>query len=94
MLEKQLDGVITGSLSNTLELSGKLQNELNLTGELTVPAYMETNIYDGSYEITPSSSEQKLDTAGKRLLDDVVVKEIPYAETSNLSGGYTAIIGG
>ena len=50
--------------------------------------------YDGEYEATPSIAEQVLPTKNKSMLEDFVVREIPYAETSNPSGGYTAIIGG
>ena len=33
--------------------------------------------YDGSYEVTPSGSEQTLATAGRTLQFDVVVKPVP-----------------
>lgn len=48
--------------------------------------------YKGSYEITPSPEEQILHTALKVMRDDVKVKEIPYYEVSNASGGNTIII--
>lgn len=50
--------------------------------------------YTGDYEVTPTVEEQTLPTKNKSMRDDLVVHEIPYFETSNLSGGYTAIIGG
>lgn len=50
--------------------------------------------YTGEYTVTPSLDAQILDTQGKAMRDDVVVLEIPYYETSNPQGGYTAIIGG
>lgn len=49
--------------------------------------------YKGDYTVTPRVSEQKLATAEKLLKNDVVVKEIPYAEVSNLTGGKTVTIG-
>ena len=50
--------------------------------------------YDGDYDVVPSMVSQTLDTSGKRMSGDVIVQEIPFTETGNLGGGYTAIIGG
>ncbi len=50
--------------------------------------------YPGPYEATPKVTEQVLATKNKRMAEDVTIYEIPYHETSNQSGGYTAIIGG
>lgn len=50
--------------------------------------------YRGDYEITPALAEQTVETADKWLSQNIIVKEIPYAETSNLAGGYTITIGG
>lgn len=50
--------------------------------------------YRGPFVVRPNLTVQVLETKNKSLLRDVVVHEIPYAETSNPSGGYTAIIGG
>lgn len=51
--------------------------------------------YDGPYEVIPmANSEVTLATEGKKMKDDVLVLEVPYYETSNLSGGYTVYIGG
>lgn len=51
-------------------------------------------VYSGPYEMTPKTYSQTLDTASRVMQQDVVFHEIPYYETTNLSGGYTAIIGG
>ena len=51
--------------------------------------------YTGEYTVTPMVKvEQTLETNGLRMTDDITVLKIPYYETTNLSGGYTAIIGG
>lgn len=51
--------------------------------------------YEGSYDITPiASADIELATRNKSMTDNLVVRKIPYHETTNLSGGYTAIIGG
>ena len=38
--------------------------------------------------------ETILKTKDRKLIDDIVVKEIPYYETTNLSGGNTVYIAG
>ena len=50
--------------------------------------------YQGEYSVTPlPNMEQILRTSAKVLTDDIVVKEIPYYQTSNDAGGYTITIG-
>lgn len=51
-------------------------------------------IYEGEYVVTPAVMAQTLPTAKKMLLNDVTVKEIPFFEVSNATGGTTVIIGG
>lgn len=53
----------------------------------------DTKRYEGDYEVIPSRQEQILETAHKLLNKDIVVKEIPYDEVSNPSGGTTFYIG-
>ena len=50
-------------------------------------------LYEGEYEVTPKVAEQTLPTAQKLLEEDVHIKEIPYFEVSNNSGGNTVYIG-
>lgn len=47
--------------------------------------------YEGSYEVIPKTISQTLPTAHKYLYEDVLVHEIPYAETTN-DYGTTATI--
>lgn len=50
--------------------------------------------YAGPYVVTPRPHDEVvLETNGKRMTDDVTVLEIPYWETSNVSG-LTVYIGG
>ena len=50
--------------------------------------------YTGDVIVTPQAeSPVVLETANKSLYEDITVLEIPYVETSNLSGGYTVSIG-
>lgn len=50
-------------------------------------------VYDGTYNVIPATAEQTLPTAQKKMLSDVKIEKIPYAEVSNNSGGITATIG-
>lgn len=77
-----LDGTLVGVLSNT---NG------NLVGSLTAPRGYED--YIGSYEVTPSTAEQIMNTADKHLTDNIIIHEIPYYNVSNQSGGSTVYIG-
>lgn len=74
----------------TIELLSRLPTiDVELCGNVSrYPAY------DGPYEMTPRTEAQTLNTAYQVMQRDVILHEIPYYETTNLSGGYTAIIGG
>lgn len=50
--------------------------------------------YEGSYNVTPTFEEQKLETKNRVMREDLVVTEIPISRVSNTSGGNTIIIGG
>lgn len=60
---------------------------------IIVPVYEDAPPYEGEYKVTPKVSEQTLPTAKKLLSEDVTIKEIPYFEVSNTSGGNTVYIG-
>lgn len=80
---------VIGSVSVTSTLIGKTNVGAVFDGEgASVPEYK------GEYSVTPSQNEQTLLTANKRMSKNVTVKEIPYAEVSNVSGGLTVTIGG
>ena len=49
--------------------------------------------YDGPYIVTPKIIDQTLNTRDKHMLDDVLIKEIPYYETTNVQHGLTVFIG-
>ena len=72
------------------------QSENNLIlkfGEVqTVTEYVGGEPYEGSYTITPKVEEQKMETKGKIMIDDVTVKSVPFFEVSNTSGGNTVYI--
>ena len=49
--------------------------------------------YDGMYEVTPNTNEQTLDTANKRMEENLKINAIPYFDVSN-EYGRTIYIGG
>lgn len=68
--------------------------EVNIKQDtIIVPVYKDAPPYEGDYVVTPKVSEQTLPTADKLLSEDVTIKEIPYFEVSNESGGNTVFIG-
>lgn len=50
-------------------------------------------MYEGSYDITPKTKAQTLETENKVLIQDMNIQAIPYYETSNEIGGVTVVIG-
>lgn len=87
---------LVGSFQKTAtDISATLSTS-SLVGSVqlsTILVEKEYDIYNGSYEVTPSSEEQVLNTAGCNLTNDITVFSIPYFETSNTSNGYTVYIG-
>lgn len=72
-------------------LNGTLSEELGFTGSLSVTTEPES--FDGNYEVTPKAFEsQTLETKDKLMKENITIKEIPYWESSNQSGGKTAYI--
>lgn len=53
------------------------QNMKVSVGNPIVKEYIEVQAYMGEYDVVPSAEEQVLETAGKRMLRDVVVAPIP-----------------
>ena len=57
-----------------------------------VTEYVGGDPYMGEYTVVPKMDPQVLETAGKIMLDDVTVREIPVFRVSNNSGGTTVYI--
>ena len=62
-------------LDNVKSLTGTLSEPSSLRGILTVPATPDT--YEGSYVVTPSDTEQILQTANLLAAENVTIKAIP-----------------
>lgn len=78
-------------------VNGNISPIMTISGNITygVGEGDFSPVYDGDYNVTPLAfQEVKLKTKDKKLIEDIVVKEIPYYETTNLSGGNTVYIAG
>ena len=85
-------------------LTGEVLTLPKMSGSVSMPKSLSGNVgaktiniggrpYEGDYIVTPKVDQQKLDTKGAIMREDVIIEEIPYAEVSNNSGGKTASIG-
>lgn len=91
-----------GSIKALEALSGSISAESSLTGGLScvgglsgkVSVTKEYDVYGGEYTVIPKAfEEQVLSTSNRVTKENVIVKEVPFYETSNDSGGITAYIG-
>ena len=89
-----------GEIKCVIRSGGAIKARLNLdTNTILVnklEPYIGTagEIYDGDYIVKPLPFDsQTLETKYKTLTENVVVLEIPYFETTNLSNGLTVYIG-
>ena len=84
---------ITCNINSLFQVNGSITTAQAVTASLQIPDIVHTAFYDGQYEIEPKAHTTiTLNTNGKTLLNNVVIKKIPYFETSNLSSGYTVYI--
>lgn len=88
-------GVLSVNISGVEGLEGNLNGTAILEGTLGYAVGTVYDIYDGPIIVTPKADgETVLETANMLVMNDITVLEIPYYETTNLSGGYTVYIGG
>lgn len=78
----------------TPNISMNLSPIPQITGELTMPTYIDADMYDGAYEVDPDFDGVVLPTASKTLTRNISVNPIQVESVSNLSGGRTVYIGG
>lgn len=84
-------GSLNGSISAECTLGGKLSCSGGLFGKISI--LREYNHYSESYNVTPKAFEnQTLQTTNKLLEHDIIISQVPYFETSNVSNGTTAYI--
>ena len=83
------------AIQGTVDISGGVtghlaQSQPQLMGMVSIANEYER--YEGPYTVYPDTFDQTLDTSNKVMREDVVVREIPFAEVSNPAGGTTVII--
>lgn len=86
---------LQGAISTTQISNGNVVNnpQSSVSGGINV-GVATPDYYDGSYEIEPKKDDQTLLTTKKTMRDDLKIKAVPYAVTSNSANGTTVTIGG
>lgn len=93
------DFKVSGNERFDIELTDNIEIELELAGKVDFEfEAMTTDIiggeeYVGDYEVTPTNKDVVVDTDGKVLSEDIVVKAVPTYTVTNTAGGTTFIIG-
>ena len=70
-------GELSGVLTPAGTLSGTLSTPATIQGKLTVPLHVLPPIYSGPYEVTPSSTEQVLETDAFYMNGNITINPIP-----------------
>lgn len=84
---------LTGEILTLPKMSGSVSTPKSLSGNVGAKTInIGGRPYEGEYVVTPKVDQQKLDTKGAVMNDDVTILAIPYFETSNNSGGNTVYI--
>ena len=82
-----VSSIVSGSISSPETLSANLSGMEVLLADITLPRQVGGDPYQGDYVVTPKANSQTvLETRGKTMSENVTVVEIPYFETSNISG--------
>lgn len=82
----EIEEDISAKVEMDVYLVGRLAEEPTIQGGVTIGNCEEASPYTGDYEVTPHIDSQTMQTRHKYMLDDVLVKAIPYYETSNTYG--------
>lgn len=80
---------IIGKITKEHKLQGSINQDACLQGKLNYSSYEIYNAekYKGEYNITPLAfQQQKLETKDKFLEENVIVREVPFYEVSNVEG--------
>ena len=70
-------GELCGTLTGPETISGTLSGPDTIQGLLTIPQAILPPSYEGEYEVTPSGSEQILETDLLYMRGNITVKPIP-----------------
>lgn len=91
-MENNQTTTIVGKIVIAETLKGSIRSEGSLSGQIVIGEDAEP--YGGEYEVTPNFQQQILETADKKMNQNLTIEQIPYAEVMNPSGGLTLTIGG
>lgn len=83
---------VSAAVSTGVAVTVALSSSVDVDIGVGTQTYRMPDPYTGSYEATPTAYEQALPTAGRSMVRNVTVHKVPYAETSNESGGFTVSI--
>ena len=75
-----------------LQVSGSNENIPLAPSEAINVNIVSGDPYEGPYVVVPKIIDQTLETKDKLMEDDVLIREIPYYETSNIQNGVTVYI--
>lgn len=65
----------------------KTETEISVEfGAVTTIESVNIPIYTGTYTVTPKTEAQVMQTANKKMLDDVSIREIPFYRVGNDTG--------
>lgn len=81
------------NISLDISLKEDIGIDLNQQDEVEIDFGYES-VYTGSYEIDPSVDGCIIETANKRMMKDLKVKEISVSSVDNAQGGKTITIAG
>lgn len=66
-----------GEITSIGTIKGALAARASLAGGLSIPTYIDVDLYDGPTEVTPGEDRQVLRTANKTVIQDIIVNPIP-----------------
>lgn len=70
-------GELQGTLTAPHGISGTLTPQQSIEGMLTVPRYILPPSFSGPYEVTPSDTEQVLETDSLYMTGNITINPIP-----------------
>lgn len=70
-------GELSGILTGPGTISGQLSAAQTISGQLTVPQYVLPPAYEGAYTVTPSSTEQILETDSFYMAGNITINPVP-----------------
>ena len=84
-IQKRAD--ISGSVNGISKISGEVNPEKHMDASVSLFGDKEPIRYSGDHEFTANTEEDySVDTKFKMMSSNIVIKKVPYFETSNPTG--------